>query len=116
MMRAVLYLVLGSAVLLSGAALLHRLRRGHTLRARSWLVERRCRDSFIYKERVGGRLEQIEIGGEMLVGTPHHVIYIPNDTEWDRRYPRRAQGRRRGIAVRIASELRPPEYDYDYAV
>lgn len=114
-MRAVLYLLLGGAVLLSFAALLGRARRGGTLRARRWMVEHRGRDSFVYKELVGGRLEQIDIDGEMLVGTPHHVLYIPNETEWDRRYPRWAQGRRREIVDRITSELRPPEYEYDYA-
>lgn len=81
-----------------------------------WGVGHRGRDAFFYREAVQGRVEQIEIGGEMLVGTPHHVIYIPKEAEWERRYPQWARGRRREIVGRITSELRPPEYEYDYAV
>lgn len=81
---------------------------------RWWGVEHQGRDSFLYKEPVAGRVEQIRVDGEMLDGTPHHVIYFPSEGEWNRRYPRWAQGRRTEIIGRITGELRPPDYEYHY--
>ena len=83
-------------------------------RRRGWAADHKGRDSFYYCEKVNGRWEEIEIGGEMLVGKkPHHLIYLPDDESWQTAYPHHwTTGRRTIIADRIKSKLKPGSYEY----
>lgn len=90
-----------------------------------WLVEDQDPDSgpgwrvlhfglhhLIYKERIAGRWERLEIGGEMLDGTPHHVIYFDSAAKW-RSYPEWVRDRRSQIIGRVKEACPPPDYAYE---
>jgi hypothetical protein len=79
--------------------------------ARGWRVGHAGRDCIYYEERVEGRWQRIEINGEMLMGTPHHVVYFRSAEDW-RSYPDWARDRRAEIIARIKSEFREPDYEY----
>jgi hypothetical protein len=67
-----------------------------------------------YSELLGSKVEEIVIDGEMVHGTPHHVLYVPAAPEWDQRYPDWARGRRDEIVRRIRSKCPDSEYSYHY--
>jgi hypothetical protein len=50
----------------------------------------------------------MRIDGEMLMGRPHHVIYLGST-----RFPDWAQGRREEIIGRINAGFPVPDYEYD---
>jgi len=79
--------------------------------ARDWRAGHRGRDSLYYEEWHDGEWRRIEIGGEMLIGRPHHVVYVPSPEKW-LGYPEWARHRRDEILGRLRSELAPPDYDY----
>lgn len=79
--------------------------------ARDWRAGHRGRDCLYYEEWHDGAWRRIEIGGEMLMGQPHHVIYVPSPEKW-MAYPDWARHRRDEILGRLRSEFPPPEYDY----
>lgn len=76
-----------------------------------WRVGHHGRDCMYYEELRDGKWEQIEIGGEMLMGRAHHVIYFASPEEWQR-YPEWARHRRAEIIARIQSAFREPDYEY----
>lgn len=63
-----------------------------------------------YEEFRDGVWHRIEIGGEMLMGKAHHMIYFRS-----LKFPDWASERRMEIVARIKSEFHPPEYEYDDA-
>jgi len=81
------------------------------LGARTWRVGHYGRDHLYYEEWNEGAWRRIEIGGEMLIGRPHHVVYVPSPEKW-LAYPNWARHRRDEILERLRSELAPPDYEY----
>ena len=77
-------------------------------RSRGWRVGHSGRDSMFYDELRNGTWHRIDIGGELLKGTPHHVIYITH-----MQYPEWATGRSGEIVGRIKSVFKATEYAYD---
>jgi len=78
---------------------------------RDWRVGHQGRDRMYYEERHHGGWQRIEIDGEMLTGTAHHVIYFASPERWQS-YPEWARHRRDEIIDRIKSAFRPPDYEY----
>jgi hypothetical protein len=76
-----------------------------------WRVGHQGRDRMYYEERHHGDWERIEIEGEMLMGTAHHVIYFASPERWQS-YPDWARHRRAEIIDRVKSAFRPPDYEY----
>ena len=79
---------------------------------RGWRVGHQGRDQMFYEALRDGSWERLEIDGEMLMGTAHHVIYFKTPAQWQA-YPPWARTRRDEIVARITSEFRPPDYEYD---
>lgn len=79
--------------------------------AREWRVGHQGRDRMYYEEQHHGIWKRIDIDGEMLIGTAHHVIYFASPEQWQS-YPDWARHRREEIIARIKSEFRPPDYEY----
>ena len=79
--------------------------------ARGWRVGHVGRDETYYEELRDGRWERIRIGGEMLTGRAHHVIYFASPREW-LAHPAWARHRRDEIVARVRSAFRPPDYEY----
>ncbi len=79
-------------------------------RQRGWRVGHIGRDAMYYEELKDGTWHRIEVGGELLVGKAHHVIYLGPDAL---KLPEWAESRRGEIIGRIKSEFRPPGYEYD---
>lgn len=77
----------------------------------AWRVGHQGRDHVYYEEWGDGAWRRIEIGGEMLMGRPHHVIYVPSPERW-LTYPDWARGRRDEILERLRGKLAPPDYEY----
>jgi hypothetical protein len=75
---------------------------------RGWRVGHRGRDTMYYEELHDGTWKRMEIGGEMLTGRAHHVIYFGSTP-----FPDWAQARRDEIIQRVKSEFRTPDYEYD---
>lgn len=65
----------------------------------------------VYEERHGSGWRGIDIAGEMLMGSAHHVIYFASPEKWAA-YPEWARHRRDEIMGRIKSGFRPPDYEY----
>jgi hypothetical protein len=61
-----------------------------------------------YEERRGGKWVRLDVPGERLVGTPHHIIYFKS-----MEIPAWANGRRAEIIRRIQGELTQPGYAHD---
>lgn len=76
-----------------------------------WCVGHTGRDMMFYEEKHGGQWLRLEIGGEMLMGAAHHVIYFRGAEGW-LGYPEWARHRRDEIIARIKSRFHPPEYEY----
>jgi hypothetical protein len=53
----------------------------------------------------------IVIGGEMMVGKPRHIIYVPSDEQWGL-YPDWARDRQAEIINRMKTEYPEPDYAY----
>ena len=79
--------------------------------ARGWRCRRHGRDEFYYEEFIDGKWLRIAIDGEMLVGKPKHVFYLPTEDDW-RLLPEWARHRRTEILARMKSDY--PETDYAY--
>lgn len=77
--------------------------------ARGWRVGHRGRDQLFYEDLRGGGWQRIEIDGEMLLGEPHHAVYLASPERWQR-YPAWARDRRDEIVARLRSELKEPGY------
>jgi hypothetical protein len=78
---------------------------------RGWRVGHRGRDGMYYEEWRDGAWQRLEIGGEMLTGRAHHVIYFASPQEW-LAYPEWARDRREEIIARVKSVFRAPDYEY----
>jgi hypothetical protein len=78
----------------------------------SWRVGHQGRDSMYYEELHEGEWRRLELDGEMLVGRPHHVIYLGSKEAWKERPPW-ARDRRQEIIARIKSAFPVPDYEYD---
>jgi hypothetical protein len=76
-----------------------------------WRVDHVGRDSMYYEELRDGSWERLDLGGEMLVGRAHHVIYFGSREAW-KRQPEWAQGRRDEIVDRIKTAFPIPDYEY----
>ena len=94
--------------------LLYFIRRFYWLRARGFWVTRQGRDAIEYQELREGGVEELTIGGEMMVGTPH-VVYVPNEEEWVQTMPDWAQGRREEIIANVRRKLGTKRYEYVYS-
>jgi len=72
-----------------------------------WQVGHTGRDMMYYEEFRDNEWHRISIDGEMLIGRPHHVIYLRhlNFPDW-------AKGREEEIIQRIKIEFREPDYEY----
>ncbi len=81
---------------------------------RGWGVRHHGRDQLYYEEFNGTEWLRIAVDGEMLNGTPRHVIYFRDPVKW-LEYPEWARFRRNEIISRIKSECPRPEYDHDGA-
>jgi hypothetical protein len=105
--------VLAGVVVLCGLLIIrYHVRLWWEVRTRGWTAEHHGRDRIVYRELVGGRLEDLEIDGEMLGGTPHHVIFVPSEEKWERTSPAWARGRRAEIFSRLRSRFRAPGYEF----
>jgi len=113
-LRIVGGLVAGTLAVVAAGFIFYRVRLWWSLRTRGWVVEHSGRDRIVYREQVGGRLEDFQLDGEMLMGTPHHVIYVPGEARWEQTAPAWARGRREEIVARIRSRLREPGYEYSF--
>ncbi|HKP76692.1 MAG TPA: hypothetical protein VJT67_14275 [Longimicrobiaceae bacterium] len=113
-LRILGWLVAGIAALVAGGCVFYHVRLWWALRTRGWTVEHSGRDRIVYRERVRDRLEDCQLDGEMLMGTPHHVIYVPSQAGWEYTAPAWARGRREEIVARIRSRLREPGYEYAF--
>jgi hypothetical protein len=78
---------------------------------RDWRVGHRGRDAMYYEELRDGAWQRIDVEGEMLTGSAHHVIYFASPRRWEN-YPQWARHRRDEIIARIKSEFRTPDYEY----
>ena len=76
-----------------------------------WHVGHRGRDMMFYEERHGGVWQRLDIDGEMLTGSAHHVIYFASEETWQS-YPEWARHRRDEIIARIKSRFHAPDYEY----
>ena len=94
--------------------LLYFIRRFYWLRARGFWVTRQGRDAIEYQELREGGVEELTIGGEMMVGAPH-VVYVPNEEEWVQTMPDWAQGRREEIIANVRRKLGTKRYEYVYS-
>jgi hypothetical protein len=107
------YVAVGVGLLFAAGALnAWRLRRKNE--QRGWRAHRHGRDEFVYEELIDGKWARIVIGGEMLVGKPRHVIYLPTEEEWNR-LPAWARNRQTEIISRLKLEHPEPEYVYQEA-
>ena len=91
--------------------LLLALRRNRRELQSGWRFRRVGRDQFRYEEFRDGKWQSIMIGGEMLMGKPRHVIYMPTDEEWGL-FPDWARDRRGEIIARIKTVYPEPKYAY----
>jgi hypothetical protein len=82
--------------------------------ARDWRVGHRGRDQLYYEEWRDGSWQRIDIDGEMLIGDPHHAVYLTTPERWQH-YPSWARDRRDEIVARLRSALKPPGYLYQNA-
>lgn len=64
-----------------------------------------------YEEFHDGAPRRLKIGGEMLTGRAHHVIFFGSRAEWAK-HPEWARGRRTEIVSRIKSAFPIPDYEY----
>ena len=106
--------VLGAVVLLTAAGVVRGLWYQRSVRRTGWNIRHDGLHVIRYSEFVRLNIEEIVIDGEILVGTPHHALYIYGPAEWDRRYPDWAHGRRDEIVRRIRSKCPDSEYEYHY--
>jgi hypothetical protein len=77
-----------------------------------WREGHHGRDAMYYEELRDGKWERLKLGGEMLMGRAHHVIYFGN-REDRKHHPDWAQGRRDEIIDRVKTAFRIPDYEYD---
>jgi hypothetical protein len=113
-LRIVGWVVVGVLALAALGSIFYHARLWWTLRTDGWTVEHSGRDRIVYREVVRGRLEDFVLDGEMLMGTPHHVVYVPGAEKWEHTAPAWARGRREEIVARIRSRLREPGYEYEF--
>ncbi|MBS1910610.1 MAG: hypothetical protein JST22_01365 [Bacteroidetes bacterium] len=76
-----------------------------------WRVGHQGRDSMYYEEFHDGEWRHLRLAGEMLVGTPHYVIYFGSGDDW-KKQPAWACDRRDEIIARIKSACPIPDYRY----
>jgi hypothetical protein len=74
----------------------------------SWRVGHVGRDMMYYEEFLDGEWQRIAVDGEMLMGRPHHAIYVNHVT-----FPAWAADRRAEIIDRIKIGFPEPDYEYD---
>src|SRR4051794_30860598 len=92
--------VLGVLALVAAANSIQVLQYRWFLRRSGWNVRHSGLHVLSYCEIVDSKLEEVVIDGERLVGKPHHALYIYGHSQWDRRYPEWARGRRDEILQR----------------
>ena len=91
---------------------IYQLRRYYRLRFRGFFVTREGRDNIIYEERQAGQVQRLTIYGELMSNDPH-VVYVPNEEEWENKMPEWAHGRRAEILENIKRALGTKNYEYD---
>jgi len=91
--------------------LIYELRRFYRLRTRGFWAFREGRDNITYEERRNSSIQRLTIYGEMMYRAPH-VIYVPNEEEWERKMPEWAQGRRAEILENVQQVLGTKNYEY----
>jgi hypothetical protein len=90
--------VLAAALLRIGWLQLQFARRGYRARLDG-------RDNVLYEERdLTGMLQRVVLEGEMLVRGPH-VLYVPDDLNWNESMPAWLHGRRQQVLDRIAKAI-----------
>jgi hypothetical protein len=113
--RTIFTTLLGITAILIGGLASHATTNTRCTRLRKrkpgWRVGHRGRDMLFYEERHNGTWQRIDIDGEMLMGSAHHVIYFRNKEDW-KKYPEWASERRDEIIARIKSHFREPDYEY----
>jgi hypothetical protein len=77
-----------------------------------WVAHHEGQHGVVYIQMVDGEACSIEIDGERLNGTPHHVLYLPSQAEWDG-FPEWAQRDREIILERIRETFPEPGYEYE---
>jgi hypothetical protein len=99
-------LILGTTVLFLGLAVgVMSLRAQARFRRMGFRVYPTGRQGLTYEEVDGrGGRRQLQLGGELLVGTPS-VVYVPNANAWAHRVPDWARDRRDEIVARAMSEF-----------
>jgi hypothetical protein len=93
---------------------LHLVRRHYGLRVRGFWIARKGRDAFEYQELRNGRVERLIIGGE-LMAIGQHVVYVPNEQEWETTMPLWSQGRRDEIIQNVQRGLGTKNYEYVFS-
>ena len=111
-MSGILILVLVVLLLFPLLWLVYQLRRYFSLRFRGFFVSREGRDSFLYEERRAGETQRLTIHGEMMAYGPH-VVYVPNEEEWEKETPEWAHGRHAEILENVKRALGTKNYEYD---
>jgi hypothetical protein len=106
--------LLGVVALLAAINFVQLLRYRWFLKRSGWNVRLSGLHALSYCEVVDSKAEEVVIDGELLVGKPHHVLYIYGASEWDRRYPEWARGRRDEILQRIRSKCPDSGYSFHY--
>jgi len=77
-----------------------------------WRVDHVGRDSMYYEELRDGSWERLDLGGEMLVGRAHHVIYFGKKRSAGLRRER-SQVMRGALARRRPGRSLPPKPHQD---
>ncbi len=81
-----------------------------------WYVEHNGRCGIFYYELYSLKIKKIFIDGEILIGIPSYVLYIPNDDDWLNNYPNWASSKKEEIIKRIKTKFKEPEYSYEYKI
>ena len=79
---------------------------------RNWRAGHEGRDPVYYEEFHHGVWRRLAIGGEILSGRAHHVLYFGARAAWSAQ-PEWARARRDEIIARIKSVFAIPDYEYE---
>ena len=90
----------------------YQLRRYLRLRFRGFFVTREGRDNIVYEERRAGATQRLIIHGELMASGPH-VVYVPDEEEWQKEMPDWAHGRRAEILETVKRALGTKNYEFD---
>jgi predicted membrane channel-forming protein YqfA (hemolysin III family) len=100
-----LVVLAGAAVLLVGA-----IRGRYEFNKLGYLVTSHGREQLEYRERSGGVIRSLIIGGELLA--KGRVVYIPSETGWNTKMPEWAWGRRDQIIERVKANVGTKDYEF----